>query len=123
AFIKLKSLPLPEHKSAAIKSLALNIFSQYKPSDPATRRSDCHNCGSAVKEWENRCGECGTSFSICIASGRSILDPDQHRFYNSELRGKRNCPLCHTPLQLGTHHGGSAVPDLNMDLRREHAMR
>eukprot|EP00966_Prymnesium_polylepis_P185899 4309125-Prymnesium_polylepis.1 len=77
AFIKLKSLPLSEHKCTEISKLALTIFSRYTPSDPATRRSSCHNCGAAVKEWDARCGDCGTHFAPCIVSGRSILDPTQ----------------------------------------------
>jgi len=129
AFIKLKSLSLPEHKKAAIAKLALAIFSQYSPADPATKSNSCPNrCRAPIKEWEGRCAECGTQFATCVASGRSILDPDQtsscrvckHRFYNSELRSKRNCPLCHSPLQLGMHHGSSA--ELNLDLRREHSI-
>ena len=36
AFIKLKSLKLPEHKAKDIAKLALTIFSRYTPTDPVT---------------------------------------------------------------------------------------
>mmetsp|Transcript_60250 Transcript_60250/g.178984 ORF Transcript_60250/g.178984 Transcript_60250/m.178984 type:complete len:199 (-) Transcript_60250:191-787(-) len=129
AFIKLKSLPLSEHKCTEISKLALTIFSRYTPSDPATRRSSCHNCGAAVKEWDARCGDCGTHFAPCIVSGRSILDPTQalacrvckHRFYEAEQRSRRHCPLCHAALQIGLPHGGTK--ELDLDLRRGHNMR
>jgi len=129
AFIKLKSLPLSEHKCTEISKLALTIFSRYTPSDPATRRSSCHNCGAAVKEWDARCGDCGTHFAPCIVSGRSILDPTQalacrvckHRFYEAEQRSRRHCPLCHAALQIGLPHGGTN--ELDLDLRHGHSMR
>lgn len=129
AFIKLKSLSLPEHKAADINKLALTIFSRYTPTDPATRRNGCHTCGATVKEWEVRCGDCGTQFSTCVASGRSILDPAQtcacrvckHRFYEAEQRNRRNCPLCHAPLQMmGMQRGGNA--ELDIERRRGHGL-
>jgi len=120
AFIKLRTLPFPEHKAADIGKLALIIFSRYTPTDPSTRRNGCHNCGVAVTDWDVRCGDCGAQFSACIASGRSILDPAQtiacqvckHRFYEAEQRGRSNCSLCHSPLQMGLQHGGAEFDEL-----------
>jgi len=115
AFIKLRSLPLAQHRALGINTVAIAIFSRYTPNDPATRRSSCHTCGAAVFEWDARCGDCGTHFSTCIASGRSILDPSQttscrvckHLFYQLDQQSsKRNCPLCHSPLHIGAHCGG-----------------
>ena len=109
AFIKLKALPLAEHVKRDMAKLALAIFSRYTPNDPAARQESCYNCSAPVREWDARCSDCGTMFAPCVASGRSILDPSQaascrvckHRFYESEMRGRRNCPLCHSPLQVG----------------------
>lgn len=109
ALIKLKSLStLSEHKAKQTASLALSIFSRYTPTDPATRRNSCHNCGATVREWDARCGDCGTAFAACVVSGRSILDPTQaatcrvckHRFYEADHQSRRNCALCHSQLQL-----------------------
>jgi WD repeat-containing protein 35 len=108
AFIKLQSLPLSNSKSKEIAKLALSIFTRWTPKDPATRHTTCHNCGSNVKEWDSRCGDCGTAFPACIISGKSMLEPHntmickacKHRFYESELRSLRNCALCHQPLQF-----------------------
>jgi len=117
AFIKLKSLPVGEQRATRISKLALTIFSRYTPTDPATRRNSCHNCGAPVKEWDARCADCGTAFACCIASGRSLLDPAQivacrtckHQFYEAEQQTRRNCPLCHTSLQMGIQSSSTAA--------------
>jgi len=114
AFIRLQSMSsLPPHKKEAVDKLALQIFTKYQPNDPATRRFGCHNCGSSVKDYDARCGSCGTSFPCCVMTGRTILDTSEsssckackRRFFTSEARTKRNCALCHTPLPSQSHRG------------------
>jgi WD repeat-containing protein 35 len=106
AFIRLQSLELPAHKKEAIDELALSIFTKFKPEDPGSRPHSCSNCGSSVKDYDGRCGGCGTAFPACVFSGRTILDQTEaaackackRRFFLTEARTKRNCGLCHTPL-------------------------
>ena len=45
----------------------------------------------------------------------------KHRFYEGEQRSRRNCPLCHSPLQMSVHQGGGAS-ELDMELRRGHGL-
>ena len=108
AFVKLQALDLPEVRKAEVNKLALAIFTRYAPADPTTRRADCPNCGSRVQDWDAHCGDCGSHFPACVISGKAILEPHltimcrscKHRFYESEVQGLRNCPLCHAPLPL-----------------------
>ena len=59
-----------------------------------------------MKDWDARCGNCGTTFPACVFSGRTIFDTAdagqckacKRRFLKAEARQKRNCGLCHTPL-------------------------
>ena len=114
AFIRLQSLPnLPAHKKAAIDKLALSIFTRYSPQDPATRRHSCPQCSANVKDFDTRCGACGTAFPACVFSGRSILDSSEssrckackRHYLKADVRQKHNCALCHTPLP-GYDRGG-----------------
>jgi len=109
AFIRLQAMgekELPPHKREAIDQLALDIFTKYQPNDPATRRFGCPSCGASCKDYDTRCGACGTAFSCCVFSGRSILDLSEagsckackRRFLLVEAQQKQNCALCHTPL-------------------------
>jgi len=108
AFVKLQALELPEIKKAEVNKLALAIFTRYAPADPTTRRADCPNCGSRCQDWDAHCGDCGSHFPACVISGKSLLEPHltimcrscKHRFYEAEVRGLRNCALCHHPLPL-----------------------
>lgn len=119
AFVKLESLDLSDIKKAEIRKLALSIFTQYLPADPTTRCADCPNCGSTVKEWDTSCTECGTNFPACVVSGKPLLEPHlsimckacKHRFYDAEVRGLRNCALCHTPLPLQLQPGDATRMD------------
>jgi len=114
AFVRLQSMTaLPEIKQREITKLALSIFTRYAPADPTTRRADCPNCGAVVKDWDAHCSDCGSHFPACVISGKSLLEPHlsimcrtcKHRFYESEVRGLRNCALCHTPLPLQLQPG------------------
>jgi len=107
AFIRLQAMKeLPAHKKGAIDKLALAIFTRYSPQDPATRRYTCHACNGAIRDFDTRCGQCGTAYPACTFSGRPILDTAEaghckackRRFIKSEARQKRNCALCHQAL-------------------------
>mgnify|MGYP001451385117 CR=1 FL=1 len=66
AFIRLQALSeaeLPAHKKEAVDKLALAIFTRYSPQDPATRRYTCHACNGAIRDFDTRCGQCGTASS------------------------------------------------------------
>jgi hypothetical protein len=103
-------------KKEAIDKLALSIFSKIAergggPTDPATRKQPpCHQCGAVVKDYDGRCGSCGTQFPACIFSGRSILDMTEaascksckRRYLVHEVGTKQNCALCHHPLPNAT---------------------
>jgi len=117
AFVRLQSMSnLPPHKKEAIDKLALSIFSKIAergggPTDPATRKQPpCHQCGAVVKDYDGRCGSCGTQFPACIFSGRSILDMTEaascksckRRYLVHEVGTKQNCALCHHPLPNAT---------------------
>lgn len=109
AFIRLQAMSdLPKHKKTAIDKLALSIFTRHSPQDPTTRPVKCKNasCNASMKDFDTRCGACGTAYPACVFSGRTILDLDdaasckacKRRFYRVEARSKQNCGLCHTPL-------------------------
>ena len=67
-----------------------------------------------VRDFDARCGSCGTGFPACVFSGRSILDPSEaakckgckRSYYKSEAQRFRNCALCHTPLPTKDHYRG-----------------
>ncbi|TMW62517.1 hypothetical protein Poli38472_005135 [Pythium oligandrum] len=105
AFIKLETLPgLPEKDSRAMSELALKIFTNARPQDPTTRPQECPHCRSYVKDWETRCGNCSHQFPTCMMTGATILDHRtimcktcRHASIESEIRERKNCPLCHAP--------------------------
>jgi len=109
AFIRLQGMnlkELPAHKKEAIDKLALSIFTRHQPQDPTTRRLSCPQCNAHVKDFDARCGSCGTAFPPCVFTGKSILDTSEaagcktckRRYLKAEARNKSNCGLCHTPL-------------------------
>jgi len=120
AFIKLQSSAgLREAKAQEIGKLALSVFTRHTPADPGKSGASvpCPNCGAACKEWDAHCGDCGTHFAACVISGRAIFEPHltqvcrgcKHRYYESEVRGMRNCALCHTPLGSAPGSGPDAL--------------
>lgn len=113
AFVRLQTLSLSEVKRVGVAKLALSIFTLDRcspPTDPAQKRVTCPSCDDAVKDWDAHCAGCGQHLPACIVTGKSILEPHlsakcrtcKHSFYEDELHGLRNCPLCHAqlPLQL-----------------------
>jgi WD repeat-containing protein 35 len=97
AFVKLETLEdLPERIRDDIQTLAVKIFVQHTPTDPAT-----------LPEPYLKCLELGKPFKACIISGRAIQDsPSQtcrtcrHPFLEHEKGNLINCPLCHNTLLL-----------------------
>ena len=82
---------LPQHKKAAIDKLALAIFTRYSPQDPAMRRHSCPQCNASVKDFDTRCGNCGTAFAACVFSGRPIIDTseaDNDWYHEVDMRGR-----------------------------------
>jgi hypothetical protein len=74
---------------------------------------------------------CGTKFSACVATGRTVLDETyvrcktcKHKAYRSDMRGVKNCLLCHTPVPAagpvagaGGGGGGGARATVVLPLR------
>ena len=76
-----------------VQSLALQIFTQNKPEDP----TELPNCYIA-------CLETGTPYQACTLTGRAVQKNQsaytcrvcRYVALEHELRGVRNCPLCHS---------------------------
>jgi WD repeat-containing protein 35 len=98
AFVKLETLPGLAFKNRdQIQTLAVTIFVNHQPNDPAI-----------LPEPYMKCLELGKSFKACILSGRAVQDSPtsmcktcRHLMLEHEqaLHGTMvNCPLCHSPL-------------------------
>eukprot|EP00658_Telonema_sp_P-2_P057526 TRINITY_DN4596_c0_g6_i3.p1 TRINITY_DN4596_c0_g6~~TRINITY_DN4596_c0_g6_i3.p1 ORF type:complete len:1179 (-),score=268.48 TRINITY_DN4596_c0_g6_i3:50-3586(-) len=79
AFIKLESLPDTEADASTrerYETLAMAIFVPNQPVDLTATRRQCPECRSHVEEWAEKCTSdvCNKRFSMCVATGRSILD-------------------------------------------------
>jgi WD repeat-containing protein 35 len=107
AFIKLETLPnVTEQFSDAIQTLALNIFMDQSPRNPAN-----------LPQCYTACLETGSSYNACSITGRALLDARSvmcktcnHYMLEHELLrgGTKNCPLCH-----------AAIPATNFSIREE----
>lgn len=99
SFIKLETLPSRggsegwDDYADAIQTLAVKIFTNNSPYDPAP-----------IGQEYLRCLETGTPYHACTVSGRSVMDSRtylckvcRHFAIEAELRGMQNCPLCHSP--------------------------
>ena len=90
---------LSEKERDDIQTLAVKIFVNHAPTDPAS-----------LPEPYIKCLEVGKSFKACILSGRAVQDAAvsmcktcRHLMLETELKaagGVKNCALCHTPLGL-----------------------
>ena len=76
--------------------VALIVFTKHAPSDP-TELPACYIA----------CLETGTPYSACTLTGRAVQKQPAYmcrtcRYHalEHELRGVRNCPLCHSYYQL-----------------------
>jgi WD repeat-containing protein 35 len=97
AFVKLETLPgLGDKERDDIQTLAVKIFVNNQPNDPAS-----------LPEPYMKCLELGKTFKACIISGRAIQESEavtcktcRHPMLQAQLSAKpcTNCPLCHSPL-------------------------
>jgi WD repeat-containing protein 35 len=130
AFIKLESSPdINPEMQTKFGNLALRIFTLNLPRDPSTRMLPCPNkkCNERIHDWCISCPHCNHRLPFCVASGQSIFGDDRggggqpgqpprpgganensikckccrHRMYIHEARKYRNCPLCHTRMDIG----------------------
>jgi len=132
AFIKLEaSTDISEEMRTKFGDLALQIFTRNAPNDPSSRMMPCPKCQHRMHDWCTECPGCSRRLPFCVASGRTIF-PDEasagkrgvnpaaagsesdvtrcrtcrHRMYTAEVRKLRNCPLCHSRLEMGVHNVG-----------------
>jgi WD repeat-containing protein 35 len=97
AFVKLETLPgLSEKERDDVQTLAVKIFVNNQPNDPAI-----------LPEPYIKCLELGKSFKACIISGRAVQESEtvvcktcRHPMLENQLQAwpHKNCPLCHSPL-------------------------
>lgn len=127
AFIKLEaSSDVSDEMRTKFADLALSIFTRNAPRDPASHMLPCPKCGTRINDWNITCSSCNHRLAFCVASGRSIFPEDRnashpyppgtgggetikcrccrHRMYSNEVRKLRNCPLCHSRLDVTAMH-------------------
>ncbi len=104
AFIRLETLEVPKAEVERFAALALQIFMVNRPSDPPNRQHRCLSCSNSLNDWDSICNGCGQTYEVCVASGKTIMDSRyymcpmcRHKSYESEIRGRSSCPLCHAP--------------------------
>jgi len=129
AFIKLEASPdINEEMQTKFGNLALRIFTRNPPRDPSTRMLPCPKCNTRMHDWSISCPNCSYRLPFCVASGQSIFPEERagggpappggsdnknvikckccrHRMYTQEVRKYRNCPLCHSRLDMGYSMG------------------
>jgi WD repeat-containing protein 35 len=133
AFIKLEaSSDIHEEMRVKFGDLALRIFTRNRPVDNASSRLvPCPKCDTRMHDFNVSCPNCNHRLPFCVASGRSIFPEDRgghdggalggasavmkcrtcrHRMYVSEVRKLRNCPLCHSRLDMSAFVGPDAQP-------------
>ena len=109
AFIKLESSEvIADDRRQQYEELAIAIFSKNPPKDSRNAtKSECTHCETMISDWLTVCPSCHMKFSICVASGRPIMDSSQqwtcsrcsHHAYKADLVTFNNCPNCHQPVQ------------------------
>lgn len=127
AFIKLEaSSDVSDEMRSKFADLALSIFTRNAPRDPTGHMLPCPKCGTRINDWVISCPSCNHRLAFCVASGRSIFPEDRtasipyppgtgggetikcrccrHRMYAAEVRKLRNCPLCHSRLDVTAMH-------------------
>jgi len=127
AFIKLEaSNDVSDEMRTKFADLALSIFTRNAPRDPTGHMLPCPKCGTRINDWVINCPSCNHRLAFCVASGRSIFPEDRtasipyppgtgggetikcrccrHRMYSTEVRKLRNCPLCHSRLDVTAMH-------------------
>ena len=108
AFTKLETMKgINQEIRDKYSDVALSIFSVCNPKNPKAKTIPCPNCKEEVRDFQTNCGNCGTTFPACVASGRPIIEFNQrlykckgcsHQSFEHALRGFTTCPLCHTSL-------------------------
>ena len=102
AFMKLESLQdISDNDRQAYSEIAMSIFTQHKPVDPKKLRGKPEKRPGVVTMKD----DAAKNRELCVASGKIIKDPKwkrcrtcKHPMLLAELRGRRHCPLCHSPL-------------------------
>ncbi|KAH3745059.1 WD repeat domain 35 [Pelomyxa schiedti] len=94
----------PEQRSN-YQNLAFSIFTKHPPQDPEHKRKfkcPSPSCGAPIAEWASTCTTCHTHISVCVASGKPILDNRyvtcrvcKHPTSESEMPKRKSCALCH----------------------------
>ncbi len=96
AFVKLETLSngITDAIRDEIQTLAVHIFVQHSPVDPAP-----------LPEVYMKCLELGKSFKACVVTGRAIQESAsfmcktcRHSMLEAEKGNLVNCPLCHSSL-------------------------
>ena len=115
AFVKLERLPnVSKIENKKFESIALALFSRHAPTDAPQVKFPCpkKSCDAQISEYDTNCQRCGSFFSACAASGKSILSKDyytcktcKHKALYKELDYLRlkHFPLCHTPIEPYTN--------------------
>ncbi|KAL5040558.1 hypothetical protein RTP6_007573 [Batrachochytrium dendrobatidis] len=101
AFVKLEALEASSLEAEkSFESLALDIFTKYKPIDPKGITVSCTNCMNKIKDSDTACAHCHITFPTCIVSGRPIVESIhfmchicKHRAMEHEISGMVCCPL------------------------------
>ncbi len=113
AFVKLENMEgITAEEKEKYESMAVQLFSKRPPTEPRKATVDCpgKTCDAKISEFDTNCAKCGSYFSACVASGQSILEKKyytcracKHKSLERELEylNAKNCPLCHSPLNLG----------------------
>lgn len=94
AFIKLETLPgVSDSDKEAIQTLAVSIFTQHPPNDPAP-----------LHDVYTNCLEHGSTYQACVSSGAAIIPGSRQesfmcrtcRYPSLESDAHQCCPLCHS---------------------------
>ena len=105
ALLRLETLEsLDDSQRDAYQSLAISIFSQFSPKESKNvPKAECTHCETLIPDYLSVCPSCNTSFKICTATAKPIMDPSlawtcklcQHSAFKTEINTLDHCPLCH----------------------------
>jgi len=98
---------LKEHQKSQFTELAIQIFTQNPPKDPASKEMcACSKCGHAFSPLLSQCPECGERVKICVMTGRPILEEKswdcqhcKHSVIDENVEELIVCPLCHHKIE------------------------
>lgn len=105
ALLRLETLEtLDDTQRDAYQSLAISIFTNFSPKESKNvPKSECTHCETLIPDYLNICPSCNTTFKICTATAKPILDATLawtckrclHSAYKSAITSLDYCPLCH----------------------------